>query len=338
MLFKTTDEIKDYISIDVNTALDSLSPFIREAEILFILPLLGDAMYTTLDEDYNDSENPLSTEDNAALMPYVQRCLAYYAGFLSIDELGVNMGDAGIMQTRADNSEPAPKWKVDNLKANRINQADIHAEKLLSYLEKTASVSVLNDWYSSTANTIAEGRILRTAEQASQYIDINNSRRFFLRMKSRIKEVEESFIMQLIGEDQYSELVTQIKADSLKNDAENKALVKKLEPIVAKMALYETLPFIRVQITDQGITIITTNDSTITKMAASDSQVDKLRWQLKQSPLSGFQADIDKLKKFIEDNIDDYPLIEASTAYTSKPDPGPNRPPVIDPTKKHVSV
>ncbi|NVJ47289.1 MAG: hypothetical protein HWE07_09180 [Cytophagia bacterium] len=338
MLFKTTDEIKDFISIDVNTDFDSLSPFIREAEILFILPLLGEAMYTTLDEDYNDAEDPLSNEANAALMPYVQRCLAYYAGFLSIDEMGVNMGDAGIMQTRADNSEPAPKWKVDNLKANRINQADIHAEKLLSYLEKTASISVLADWYSSTANTIAEGRILRTAEQASQYVDINNSRRLFLRMKSRIREVEESFILQIIGEDQYIEIVTQIKADSLKNDTENKALVKKLEPIVAKMALYETLPFIRVQITDQGITIITTNDSTITKMAASDAQVDKLRMQLKQSPLSGFQADIDKLKKFIEYNIDDYPLIEASTAYTSKPDPGPKRPPVIDPTKKHVSV
>ena len=333
MLFLSTSEIKNFISIDINTDFDSLSPFIEEAEILFILPLLGQAMYDTLSTDYNDNAGTPANAANLALLPYVQRCLAYYAGFLSIDEMGVNMGDAGIMQTRSENAEPAPKWKVDNLKANRINQADLHAEKLLAYLEATATASILNDWYSSSSNTIASGRILRTAIQASNYIDINESRRLFLRMKPRIKEVEENYIKQLIGEEQYDEIVVQIQAGSLAAATANTALVRKLEPIIAKKALYETVPFIRVQVTDQGLSVITTNDGTITKMAASDTQVDKLRKMLKE-PDSGYLANVDQLTKFIEDNIDDYPLIEASTAYTSKP----NRPPVIDASKKYVSV
>ncbi|MCO6367851.1 hypothetical protein GBO34_00800 [Roseivirga pacifica] len=341
MLFQSTAEFKKYVPVDAVTHFDSLSPFIEEAETLYIIPLLGDAMFATLEADYTDNDGTPATEANAKLLPYVQRCLAYYAAYLSIDEMAVNSGDAGFQQNHGDDSSPAPKYAIDNLKISRFSKGDIHAEKLLQYLEKTASPTVLNDWYASSANTLAEGLILRSAEQASQYIDINNSRRMFLRLKPRIKEIEQNFIAQLIGASQADEIATQIKNDSLKNNTENLALVAKLEPIIAKKALHDRLPFLRIKIDDQGISIITTNDSTITKMAANDVQVENLRALLRENSEhndAGYLADIEKLKKVIEDNIDDYPLIENSGAYTAKADPGPKRPPNIDPTKKYVSV
>lgn len=337
MLFQSTTELKNYISVDAVTRFDSLKPYIDEAELLFIRDLLGDAMYSTLSSDYSDNDGTPSNGANAALLPYVQRSLAYYASFLSVDQMSVNFGDAGITQTRTETVEPAPKHKTDALKMNFITSGDLHAEVMLSYLERTASPSVLNDWYSSASNTIAEGRILRTAKQASHYIDINENRRIFRKMRSQIREVEEGMISQLIGDPLYQEIVLQIKTDTLKDNLANLLLVQKLEPVIAKKALLETLPSIRISITDQGITVFSSNDDVVKKAAATDAQVKALRDQLSKGD-HGYVKSMDKAEKFLLDFADNYPLYKESGAYTSRPQPGPRRPPKNDVNKKYVSV
>ena len=337
MLFRSTAEIKNYLPIDAVTRFESFTPFIQDAEALFLMPLIGQAMYDILHADYTENDGVPAVDANADLLPYVQRSLAFYMAFLSVDQLSVNFGDSGITQTRSDNVEPAPRHKTDSLKLNYITMADLHAERLLAYLELTATDSVLNDWYDSSANTIADGRILRTARQASEFIDIDQNRRIFRRMKRRIKEVEEGLISQLIGASQYQEIVTQIKNDTLKGSTANLLLVEKLEPIIAKKALLETLPSIKVHLIQDGLTIFSSSDGVVQKSAATVEQVRSMVLQLSESD-TGYKRDIEKLKQFMIDFIDNYPLIQQSTAYTDRPDPGPKRSPNINPDQKFVSV
>lgn len=337
LLFTTTEEFKKYISLDARTDFNTLKPFIEEATSLFLVDLLSEGQLTTLQAAYTTGSGTISDPDLAKLLPYVQRTLAYYSMFQSVDQLAVSIGDSGIMEIRSSESEPVPKYKIDNLKANFINSADIHAEKLLEFLEKNASATKYNDWYTSDANTSAEGLMVYSAAIANEYIDINESKRLFKRLKKRIRKIEKGFILRLVGKDQYDELVSQIKTDELKNNTENLLLVEMLRPIIAKKALYETLPSLRIGITNEGITIFSTSDGTISKQSAGVQEVRALMHSLK-SDETGFESDVQELKEFIEFNIEDYPLIKASTAFTSKPDPGPKRPPENNPDSKHFSV
>src|SRR5918993_310759 len=109
-LFRTTEEIRQYIAIDVNMKFDTLKPS------------LGNSFYAAFVADYAGAAVvPTNlTADNQLLLPFIQRALAFYAAFLCIDEVGVTVGDLGIQQQFNQNSQPAPAFKVNALKMKYI--------------------------------------------------------------------------------------------------------------------------------------------------------------------------------------------------------------------------
>lgn len=339
-LFKTTTEVRKYLIIDENMAFATFLPFINEAEEKFIKDLIGE-LYPVLLTDYtehtdDDGNNVDMNADNLALLPYVQRALAYYAGYQSVTHIGVSLGDAGIQEQFGNNSRPAPRWKTRELKIDYINQGDQWADALLEFLEENASAIKYNDWYSDdSANTAMQGFIVYKTAIASQYVDINESRRVFLRMKKRIREIEQSEIKRLLCSDQYTEIVDQIKTGSL--TPSNTALINLLQPYISKKALWLTIPSIRVSVTDEGITMHSTNDSVVQKAAAQKEEVNELRDSLRCGDF-GYDADWQKVDQFIIDNIANYPLIQASPCWTSKSTTVPRYKVDNDPCNKHFSV
>ncbi len=336
-LITTTAEIKKYLAIDANTRIESMAPFIDEAEILFIIPILGQAFYDELIADYDPDPGNM-TPDNQEVMPYIQRAESYYMAFLSVDQIGVNFGDLGIQQQRGDNSDAAPLWKVGNLKQSYIRNADLNAEKLLSFLEANASPTKYDAWYSSSSNTRTQGFIVYNTSIASLYVDINESRLIFLRMKKRIFDIETNYVSKLICQDQYDELVDQIKSDTI--TAQNQALIDKIQPFVSKFALYLTLPSIRVAVGPQGITFYSSNDGFTQREISTTIRKDELKVlldSLKVEPF-GYEGDERELRQFFEDNIDDYPLIKASPCYTIETVPGPTWQAQNNPGSNHFSV
>lgn len=337
-LFTSITELKEYINLDPNASFSSISPFISEAQELFIIPILGQDLYDQLVTDLDANRADLSgmDPDLKALLPYVLRPAAYYTLYLGIHQIGVSIGSIGIQDTMGDNSAPAPKWKVEDLRLNLITSADKFLELLLKFLTDNASATKYADWFTDQdLNPNAEGLILGTVEQASRYVDINDSRRIFLRMLKRIRSIESKDIPQLISQDQYDELVTQIKSDSL--SAGNKILLGKIRPYIAKRALALTIPSLRLSLNDQGIQIYSSNDGITQKMAASKEDIKWLMASLTTDD-DGYISDLDHLKFYLQSNSDVYPLYKASTAYTSKADPGPVRQPLNDPSNNFFSV
>lgn len=320
-LFKSTDEIRKYLAIDANMYFDTLKPAVQEAEDLFIKPLLGD-FYAVLLADYTDNTDENGDDvnmaaDNKALLPYVQRCLAHYSVYLSVETIGVQMGSSGINQSFGANSQPAPRWKIRDLQASLVQKGDRFADRLLEYLEENASASKYGAWYADIeANTRMSGLIVHSTTVASRYIDINGSRRLFLRLKKRIQQIESSYIRSLICVDQYDELVTQLQTGSL--TSANEALIGKIEPVVAKKALYETLPALKISVTPEGIHLLSVTDSAIVQQSASKEDISALKCSLKEGEL-GYLRDEEALRKFISDNISDYPLIASSPCYSIDP-------------------
>ncbi len=341
-LFNTISEFKQYNAIDVNTRMVTLLPFIKEAEQLYIVDLLGKEFYDEFTSAYNasvaETPTPLSA-DNEALLPYIQRCLSYYTTVQAIPHLSVSFGDMGIRQQRSDDSDAAPRWKEDKLMFQALKNGDIHADKLLQFLELNASVSKYATWFASPYNTKNSGCIVYSAFIASNYIDINGSRRMFLKLRNKIREIETKIIPKLIGQDQYDELVVQLKTGGAVPTMANMALIAKLEPIICKRALYIQLPFMRVQINENGLFIYSGTDD-IYKLGqlASDNDIKILRAQLMDEKELGYLADEQSLRQCILDNIASYPLIAAIGVYKVQPDPGPTWTSQNDPNNKHFGV
>lgn len=338
-LFKTTAEIKKYLRINANMKFENLQPSIQDAEEFFIKDLLGD-LYDSFLADYTDNTTATGEDngmnaDNVALLPYAQRALAHYTFYLAVETIGVQIGDAGIQQTSAQNSQPAPRWKIRDLKMSYLSKADLHAEKLLAFLEENAAADKYGAWFADIdANTAMSGLIVHSVRVASKYIDISDSRRIFLKLQKRIRQLESLNVKNLICIDQYDELVTQLQTGSL--TAANESLIAKIEPYVAKRALYETLPSLRISITPEGIHLLSATDSATLQQSASDKEISDLRHSLKEGDL-GFISDEEALKTFITENISDYPLIADSPCYSTSPI---SRKYVADndPCNKHFSV
>jgi hypothetical protein len=340
-LITTIAEFKKYIAIDANTKWATIEPYVKEAEQLFILPLLGQSFYNYYHPLYVASMTSTQlSPNNEKLLPYIQRALAYYSLLQSIPHLSGSFGELGIRQYRAEDSDAAPRWKEEKLQFNALKNGDIHADKLLEFLELNASAVAGNyeQWFADiVANTKMSGAIVYGTTVASKHIPINNSRRVFLQLKNKIREIETRFIPKLISKDQYDELVTQLQTGGM--PSANKTLVGKLEPIISKRALYMQLPFMRVQINENGLFIYSGTDD-IFKLGqlATKDEVKTLRDQLSDEEEFGYPADENELNQFILDNINDYPLIKASSVYTVQPVPGPTWAPLNDPCNKHFSV
>lgn len=321
-LITTISEFKKYIAIDANTSISSLQPYIDTAEQDFIVPLLGQAFYDYYKPLYEDSvkaSNPVAlSDDDAKLLPYIQRPLCYYAQLLAIPHLAATFGDMGVRQHRADESDPAPRWLIEKLQFNALTSGDTHADKLLEFLEKYADADTYSQWFGDAdANPAMSGYIVHSTAVASKHIAINNSRRVYLQLRDKIREIETRIIPKLIGKDQYNDLVADIKAGTI--SAEYRALLDKLEPVIAKRALFMQLPFMRVQITNRGIFTYSGTDSLfLIDQLATDADIKILRSQLLDEKELGYLADEHELRQFILDNIDDYPLIKASAVYTTE--------------------
>lgn len=341
-LITTISEFKKYIAIDANTKMATLQPYVDEAEQRYILPLLGQAFYDAYHPLYlasvAETPTPLSTQ-NAKLLPYIQRCLAYYSQLMAIPHLAVSFGDMGTRQHRGEDSDPAPRWLQEKLQFTALQNGDLAADKLLEFLENNATAVAGNyeQWFAdAVANTRMSGYIVYGTTIASKHIPINNSRRVYLQIRNRIRDIETRIIPKLIGKDQYDELVTQLKTGS--TTAANQLLLEKLQPIIAKRALFMQLQFMRVQITEFGVFMYSGSDDILRNNLATDADIKILKQQLLDEDEMGYLADENDLRQFILDNIASFPLIKSSAAYTVQPDPGPTWESKNDPDNKFFSV
>jgi hypothetical protein len=341
-LITTIAEFKKFVDIDVNAKIDkSLGPYINEAEQLYLVDLLGQAFYDEFVAAYKASVDPSPTPlsaDNLLLQPYIQRCVAYYAKFLAIPNLSVTFGDMGVRVHRGEDSDAAARWLIEKLQLECLKNGDTHADKLLEYLENNATNSKYATWFASDANTKKSGYIVYSTAIASQHINISRSRRIFLQLRNTMRDVESKYIIKLIGQAQYDELVAELKAGTVSPD--NAKLIDRIQPIVSKRALHIRLPFLRVSIQSDGIWLYSDTNAELRDRGflAAEEDIDELQCELKDNEITGFLSDEEELRQFILSNIETYPLIKATGVYTVLPDPGPTWTPKNERETKFFSV
>lgn len=301
-LFKTIEELKIYCpSINRNMEWETFAPAVDQAQRKYILPLLGKAQFDTLTEKY---KNDTMTDQQKALLTYVQRSLAYYAFFEVLPMISAMVSDMGI--TEQESSEGTAlrtrQWVYHEMRETAIQNADVFADAMLTFLEENHED--YPDWAGSPAFTITKSLFINTAAEYDAFVPIIGSKRVWLAIRPFLKAAETEYIQPAISEPLFNDLKTKLsEVLTTPLTAEYKALLEKIQPALAWLALYKALPFQAVQFTPGGIVQTTTNTG-IKSYTPADRAV--FETAMTHATGNGMSA-LRHLKKWLVENCEDYP-------------------------------
>lgn len=277
LLFKSIDEIKEYITVDISSDFDTIYPYVPQAEVE-LKKIIGEAVYKdllTVVHDGNDDENLKE------LLEYVREPLAYFTYFISVDFMMVNVGDTGLTVTSSNSVVPASDKKIEIFRNALQKSANSGLELLLNYLENNSES--FPKWKLSNAYSYNKLFFINNATELNLAIYKEVTRLDFLNLKPHLFKSEESEIAPAICRNLFDELKLQIKEQNI--SAPNKLLLDNyIRPAVCYSALQE---------------------------------FDKEKYK-------GYKQEaarrIELLRRFLEDNEDNYFKYKDSDCYSGKSD------------------
>lgn len=248
-LFSNIAELKKYnASINAGVIFETILPVINFVEDSEIVPLIGPAMYEALHDAYaatldEDSDEVAELEDAAlaALLDKVRKVLTPLCVLQYKNSIVAQISDAGAVEKSAEAGDPVRMW-VSNLHSETLlSEAMKATDMLLAFLE--ANKDDYPDWVNSEAYTELTSNILQTTKQFNSVVYINGSRIFFKAISADVRHVEETVIVERIGDAMYNRLLDGLNDGTLSNA--EKGAVKLIISTVANLAIAKSsLPII----------------------------------------------------------------------------------------------
>lgn len=304
-LFRTTAEIKVFCpTINRNTEWATLSPVVDQAERKYILPLLGKDQFEALATAYTAGS---LTGQQQALLPHVQRPLAYYAFYELLPLLMTMVSDMGVQEqeSREGTSSPARQWVFQQNRDTALENADTFADALLEFLEENYNDYPL--WKNSDAFTLTKELFINTSDEYNDIVPIGRSKRVWLALRPFVRMAETEYLLHTLSEPLFNDLKAKLLASlGTPLTDQYKVLLIKVQRALAWLALYKALPFQAVQFTSGGI-VRTARKTGLQKQTPADRTA--FETAMAHAGNNGRSA-LRSLEKFIHDNPEDYTLYE----------------------------
>lgn len=313
MLFKTTDDLKKVLPFTANFDFNDIASFIENAEKDEIVPFIGQDQYDELNIAYASADN----DDN--LFPALKKLLGYVrrpalnAGFLNmIPFRNVNIGKSGFSVTETQSEKIAGQFRIEDLKAQCISEYYKGMESLLLFLESNRTD--YPEWTGSDAFSLALGSLINTAVDFNSYVNINNSRMVFIKVKPVMSQ-KESIVAKVTGQALFDQLKDQVKNRNL--SPENNRIIGFARLAVATATIAEAILLNTLTWTSYGIQAISSSNS-LTQVNESTAPNERLNRMIevlnKQS-----QTALSDLSDYLFKNHEDYPLYEADSSVYADP-------------------
>jgi hypothetical protein len=292
-LITSIKEVRDFIAINVTSDFDDIKPYIEQAEIKFIKPVLGKALYDKLTNDVQASGG--ISGDYEALLKKVQLPLIYYAYYIAVPILNVQVSSSGIHIATTETKKTAFEWQVDQLRDSWLNTAHDFIEELLEFLEENASK--YSEWGGSDARNEALSLFITSASMFNECYFINSSRRLYSALRPIIKSIEQKYIKGTIGEDMFDAIKLQIQASD-GPDSDTQALLDIINPCVAHLTMARALSELSLEIIPNAIY---ENVVQVVSKAKQSGGVDKISI-LKSELVADGRAELKQLQDYLDAN------------------------------------
>jgi len=147
--FITVEDLQELTSISQNVDSNTLVPFIRSSEAMYVSPVLGTALDTELKQAITGNS---LTGVNYTLVQYYIKPLASWSTYLSaIPFMAFKGTNKGILRQNSDNSSLPSIEELNYLKQNIKDMVSYYKDNLIDYLEDNETL--YPNYRSSITNT-----------------------------------------------------------------------------------------------------------------------------------------------------------------------------------------
>lgn len=133
VLLVSEQRLKEYTAMDENIRVEDITPFILNAQDIYIQPLLGTKFYNRLKDGVRlEDLNPLEDE---LLQDYISKALMHYALYLLLPHIKYKIVNKGILNGTSEDTTPTSLDELKYLRQSTIDTAEFYAKRLVVQLK-----------------------------------------------------------------------------------------------------------------------------------------------------------------------------------------------------------
>ncbi len=326
VLFDTLDSFKFYMPVTTASKIESWYPDMVRAQEKFILPILGQELYTDLlNARIANSVDPIYT----SLLHEVRKPLAHFTQMLSRAVSSVKIDSNGIRMVKSADLVTPWQWMVNDVDSYWLKGGYDGVESLLKFL--LVNKDDYSAWTDSEEYEEITGFFIRTANEFRRFRKIDGQYTLSL-LSSAMRDVEDITIKSNITSEIFDALKTAQVDDSL--DENQAALLKHVQRVIAHLSIAKASDEIPFEISEQGISLRLRSGDHNIKQEPPDA--DRLSWMKKEAEQKG-KAAIAEMRKYMDSVAGENVFTEYfnSDLYTV---PGTTRERGYDNTDKRIFV
>lgn len=131
-LLVSEQRLKQWTNLDDNVRVDEITPFIIQAQDIYIQDQLGTLFYTRIKNGI--IANDLNADEAAFLQDYIGPTLMQYALYLMMPGLKYKLSDKGVLSGSSEETTQTSLDELKYLRQSTLDTAEFYAERLREYL------------------------------------------------------------------------------------------------------------------------------------------------------------------------------------------------------------
>ncbi|MGI4760923.1 MAG: DUF6712 family protein [Janthinobacterium lividum] len=266
-LLKTIDELKGYVAVAMPQIMPAIALELAEAEVQLIAPVLGPALLTWLQAEYDAAGfDRLGASLAAQLLRAVQAPLARLAIVNGVVTHQLTLDATGVHIMSTDTSKTAFQWQTNQYQALLQRRGLANLDALVQWLEAHADASPeLRAWAASATGQRHRRELFTCTADFQQYENISASRAVFEALGPVRRRLERFELGPVLGEELLQELREQVRTRALTSENEN-LLRTYVYPALASLTIAHAVPELGLALNGEGI------DLTIARQDDSNSK------------------------------------------------------------------
>ena len=308
-------DIKDFKAVfggvQRNMEWDTWKPFVNEAEQFFIIPAIGEELYTEIDTLIN-ATTPNINVKQARLINFLKIAIAAYADYCGWFRILLNTGDGGKTVISPKDMQAPGKWATVGGRRDAAKRGDKSLELALVYLETNAND--FSVWQESDFYTILQKQFITSASELTEYFPhASSSRRMFLQLKNYLKKAQDKHLKNIVGSELWADWVGKISNTDYSPIQEELEVWEIASNYISRKAVADATPYLNIS---EDWRLISESDGVENEDVLPKERREEIA--LKEAELAeGYRSE---LIRYLQTNSSTtvFPLYFSSTLYTSR--------------------
>ncbi len=308
-----TELQKDITAINPGSDIDRFMSYIDDAADKYIKPVIGDDLYEHLENiaasaDFTAEASAIFADmpDALAIFYNIRKAEGYYALFDAYPFLNVKVGNGGMAENSNSDQQPVRQWMFNLSRQEAINKADFLIDRALKTME--AAPASYPSWSGGSYFSQYNEFFITNADDFSKIRNIKGSRRTFIALAPFMRTTQDRYIKDCIGNTMLEAMLARQLAGTF--TAADNAILPLIKKALAHYSMFLGSNELNLDISSHGTRVVSEADGITSKITASATLYGEWKREVKAMA----DAYLAELKKYLDDNSDDYSEYTADDA------------------------